>query len=134
MFERRRPGIAVSDAGAILSAACCGAPPPRVASLRGDFAPRSAPQALRADALGADEILLDQPLRAVEYQLGRLTNEELVLVERKEDDVRYRPVYLALLTRKGVAAQFRDESLVALAKMDKASRSRVLLEALAKVP
>ena len=32
------------------------------------------------------------------------TNEELVLVERKEGDVRYRPVYFALLTRKGVAA------------------------------
>ena len=41
---------------------------------------------------------------------------------------------MALLTRKGVAAQFRDEALAALSKMDKASRSRVLLEALAKVP
>ncbi len=47
-------------------------------------------------------ILLDQPPRAVEYQLGRLTNDELVRVERKDDDVRYRPVYFALLTRKGL--------------------------------
>ena len=87
-----------------------------------------------ADARAQTKILIDQPLRAVEYQLGRLTNDELVLVERKEDDVRYRPVYFALLTRKGVAAQFRDESLTALTRMDKASRSRVLLEALARVP
>jgi len=112
-------------------------------SLRLGPHPQAQPLALRAHggsglslARGpqAPKILLDQPLRAVEYQLGRLTNEELVLVERKEDDVRYRPVYFALLTRKGVPAQFRDEALAALVKMDKASRSRVLLEALAKVP
>ena len=85
-------------------------------------------------AQDAPRILLDQPLRAVEYQLGRLTNDELTLVERKEDDVRYRPVYFALLTRNGIAPQFRDESLGALVKMDKSSRSRVLLDALAKIP
>jgi plastocyanin len=79
------------------------------------------------------KILIDQPLRAVEYQLDRLTSEELVLVERKEDDVLYRPVYFALLTRKGVPAQYRDEALGVLTKMDKASRSRVLLEALSKL-
>ena len=85
-------------------------------------------------AQDAPRILLDQPVRAVEYQLGRLTNDELTLVERKDDDARYRPVYVALLTRKGVAGQFRDEALAALEKIDKASRSRVLLDALTKVP
>ncbi len=69
---------------------------------------------LGADAALAPKILIDQPVRAVEYQLGRLTNDELTLVERKDDDIRYRPVYFALLTRKGVAAQFRDEALAAL--------------------
>ncbi len=92
----------------------------------------AAPCALLAQ--DAPKILLDQPLRAVEYQLGRLTNEELVLVERKDNDVKYRPVYVAILTRKGVPQQFRDEAVTALVTMDKASRSRVLLEALAKVP
>jgi azurin/DNA-binding transcriptional ArsR family regulator len=82
----------------------------------------------------APKILLDQPLRAVEYQLGRLNNEELVLVERKDGDVRYRPVYFALLIRRGIAPQFRDEALAALVAMDKTSKSRVLLEALSKVP
>jgi azurin len=80
------------------------------------------------------KILIDQPLRAVEYQLGRLSNEELGLVERKADDVRYRPVYFALLTRKGMPAQFRDEAVTALTAMAKASKSGVLLEALTKVP
>src|SRR5262245_20000898 len=74
----------------------------------------------------APRILLDQPLRAVEYQLGRLTDEELVLVERKDGDARYRPVYFALLTRKGVPPQFRDEAIAALTKIDKSSPSQIL--------
>ncbi len=82
----------------------------------------------------APKILLDQPLRAVEYQLNRLTNEQLILVERKADDPKYRPVYYALLTRKGLARQFRDESLAALTKLDKTSASKIILDALAKAP
>ena len=91
-----------------------------------------APCALLAQ--DAPKVLLDQPLRAVEYQLGRLTNEELVLVERKDTDIKYRPVYVAILTRKGVPQQSRDEAVAALVTLDKASRSRVLLDALAKLP
>ncbi len=79
-------------------------------------------------------VLLDQPLRAIEYQLGRLTNDELSRVERKDGDVRYRPVYFALLTRKGLPRQFRDEALGALTKLDKTTATTVLLEALGKVP
>ena len=79
-------------------------------------------------------ILIDQPLRAVEYQLGRLSDGELSRVERKDDDVRYRPVYFALLTRKGLPRQFRDEAMGALTKLDKTTATTILLEALAKVP
>jgi azurin len=78
-------------------------------------------------------ILLDQPLRAVEYQLDRLTNGQLVRLERKTDDVRYRPVYYALLTRSGLAENVRKEAVAALTKMDGSSETRVLLAALAKV-
>ena len=79
-------------------------------------------------------ILLDQSPRAVEYQLARLTNDQLVRVERKDSDAKYRPVYFAILTRKGMARPFRAEALATLAKMDGTSATRVLLDALAKVP
>jgi azurin/DNA-binding transcriptional ArsR family regulator len=80
------------------------------------------------------KILLDAAPRAVEYQLGRLSNAELVRVERKPDDPRYRLVYYALLTRKGVGREYFDEALAVLTKLDKSSAPRVLLEALAKIP
>ena len=79
-------------------------------------------------------ILLDQSLRAVEYQLNRLTNDELSRVERKTDEAKYRPVYVALLTRKGMAKEFRDEAVAALVKMDRATPARVLLDALGRIP
>jgi azurin len=78
-------------------------------------------------------ILLDASPRAVEYQLGRLSNDELARLERKEDDPRYRPVYVALLTRTGLGREYFDEGLAALAKMDKASPARVLIDALPKL-
>src|SRR5215468_4499234 len=79
-------------------------------------------------------ILLDQPAVAVEYQLGRLTNEQLVKVERQPDVAKYRPVYDALLRRKGLAREYRDEALAALMKLDLLSQTEVLLAALARVP
>jgi azurin/DNA-binding transcriptional ArsR family regulator len=81
----------------------------------------------------APKILLDQPLRAVEYQLDRLSSDELTRVERKDNDVRYRPIYAALLTRQGVGLPFRREAVAALTKLDKTSEARVLLDALVKV-
>ena len=82
----------------------------------------------------APRILLDQSPRAVEYQINRLTNDELVRVERKADDVKYRPIYYALLTRKGMPQPVRDEALAALAALDKATPSQILLDAMSKVP
>lgn len=82
----------------------------------------------------APRILLDQSPRAVEYQINRLTNDELVRVERKADDVKYRPIYYALLTRPGMPKPVRDEALAALAALDKSSPSQILLDAMAKVP
>jgi azurin len=88
----------------------------------------------RTQEQAAPKILLNQPLRAVEYQLRRLTNEELVLVERRTDDPKYRPVYMAILIRNGVAPQFREEALSALVTLDKSTPARVLIEALGRVP
>jgi hypothetical protein len=93
-------------------------------------APRPAAQ---PPAAQQPRILYTGSPRAVEYQLRRLSNRELALVERREDDVRFRPVYLELLTRKGVGREYFDEALAALAKMDQASPAGVLLSALPHV-
>jgi azurin len=111
------PRAAVAQKGAVLGVLLL-LPGPQVPAPQGD-APR---------------ILLDQPLRAVEYQLDRLSNDQLTKIERKTDDAKYRPVYYALLTRKGLAKEFRDEALAALVKMDQSNPTRVLLDALAKIP
>jgi azurin len=79
-------------------------------------------------------ILLDLAPRAVEYQLSRLSNDQLVRLERRDSDVKYRPIYFALLVRKGMGRPFRDEAVAALVKMDRTSPTRVLLDAVAKVP
>ena len=81
----------------------------------------------------APPLLLDQPLRVVEYQLSRLTNDELLRVERRPHDERYRPVYVALLTRGGLPRDVSEEALAALVGMDEASPTRVLIETLGKV-
>ena len=81
----------------------------------------------------APRVLLDQSPRAVEYQLGRLSNDQLVRVERTDTDNKDRPVYAAILSRPGMARPFRAEALAALIKIDRTSASRVLLDALAKV-
>jgi azurin len=75
-------------------------------------------------------ILLDQSPKAVEYQISRLTNDELARVERQPGDAKYRPIYAALLTRKGLARPLRDEAIAALTKLDNVSTTQVLLQAL----
>ncbi len=100
------------------------------------LAPEVAPvlAATQAPQEDAPRILLDQSPRAVDYQLVRLSNDQLVRVERRDSDARYRPVYFAILTRGGMAPPFRAEALAALVTIDRTSPSRVLLDALAKVP
>lgn len=82
----------------------------------------------------APRILLDQSPKAIEYQLNRLTNDQLLKVERKDTDVKYRLVYVAILTRKGMARPAREEALTALAKLDRATPVAILMDALGKVP
>ena len=76
------------------------------------------------------KILYDQSPKAVAYQVSRLTNDELARVERQPGDPKYRPIYSALLTRKGLARPLRDEAIAALTKLDNASTTQVLLQAL----
>ncbi len=75
-------------------------------------------------------IFLDKSLRIVQYQLKRLDNERLLLVERKTDDPKYAPVYVAILTRAGMSPQYREEALAGLVMLNKSSEVRELLSVL----
>lgn len=90
------------------------------------------------DARAAQEstprILYETSPRAIEYQVNRLSNEALLRVERNDTDPKYRPVHLAILTRRAMARSVRAEALAALVKLEKTSPTTVMLAALAKVP
>ena len=76
------------------------------------------------------KVFLDKSPRIVEYQLKRLDNQRLLMVERKTDDKKYIPVYEAILTRGGMSPQFREESLEALVKLRQSDPVIELLSAL----
>ena len=75
-------------------------------------------------------VFLDKSPRIVWYQLNRLDNERLLLVERKPDDPKYAPVYTAILTRGGMSRQYRDEALQGLVALHKSDATSQLLSAL----
>ncbi len=77
-------------------------------------------------------VFLDKSPRIVEYQLKRLDNQRLLLVERKTDDKKYIPVYQAILGRIGMSPQFRQEAVTALVDLQDSNTVAVLLEALQK--
>ena len=75
--------------------------------------PEVAVQSARAAPVQPPRIFLDKSPRIVKYQLGRLDNQRLLLVERQPDDPKYTLVYEAILTRAGMSAQHREEALAA---------------------
>ena len=79
------------------------------------------------------KIFLDKSLRIVQYQLNRLDNERLLLVERKTDDPKYAPVYSAILTRAGMSPQYREEALEGLVAINKSNASTELLRILESI-
>ena len=63
------------------------------------------------------KVFLDKSPRIVAYQLKRLDNQRLLMVERKRTDAKYIPVYEAILARVGMSPKFRLESINALAEL-----------------
>ncbi len=63
------------------------------------------------------KVFLDKSPRIVAYQLKRLDNQRLLMVERKRTDAKYIPVYEAIVSRVGMSPQFRLESINALAEL-----------------
>lgn len=75
-------------------------------------------------------VLLDKSPRIVWYQLDRLDNQRLLLVERNSDDPKYEPVFKAILIRAGMARQVREEALAGLVALNNSDPSIELLEVL----
>jgi len=76
------------------------------------------------------KVFLDKSPRIVAYQLNRLDNERLLMVERKTDDPKYAPVYTAILTRAGMSPQHCEHALSGLVELHKTDEITELLAAL----
>ena len=76
------------------------------------------------------KVFLDKSPRIVAYQLKRLDNQRLLLVERRADDAKYVPVYSAILTRVGMSPQYREEAVDALVKLGDSDPVTVLIDAI----
>ncbi len=72
-------------------------------------------------------IFLEKAPKIVKYQLKRLDNERLLLVERKGDDKKYLLVHEEILKRDGMAKGDRDAALQAIAKINSTDSVHELL-------
>ena len=78
-------------------------------------------------------VFLDKSPRVVAYQLKRLNNERLLLVERRTDDPKFAPVYEAILLRAGMSRQYRAEALDSLVAINGSSRTDEVLTAIEQI-
>ncbi len=79
----------------------------------------------------APRIFLDKNPRIVKYQLQRLDNERLLMVERKDDDKKYLLVHQEILVRDGMARGDRETAVRAIARIND---SDPVLELLTLIP
>jgi len=78
-------------------------------------------------------VFLDKSPVIVAYQLGRLSNVQLLMVDRQPTEAKYAPVYQAILERAKMSAKDREEAVEALAKIRKTDRATELLAALERL-
>jgi putative heme-binding domain-containing protein len=76
-------------------------------------------------------VFLDKNPRIVKFQLKRLDNSRLLLVERKDDDPKYLLVHQEILMRNGMARQDRELALQAIATINETDP---VAELLAMIP
>lgn len=79
------------------------------------------------------KIFLDKSPRVVAYQLKRLDNQRLLMVEREATDPKYIPVYQAILTRPGMTAQFRLEAISSLSKLLSKNTTQIVTESISNL-
>jgi len=82
------------------------------------------------EPIARPRVLLDKSPRIVWYQLNRLDNERLLLVQRATDHPRYKPVYTAILIRAGMSRHHREEALAGLIAINESDTVVELLAAL----
>src|SRR5688572_8749026 len=78
-------------------------------------------------------VFLDKSPKIVAFQLKRLSNPQLLAVERKTDDAKYVPVYEAILVRKDIERKFRQEAAAGLATLKKSDPVVEILGGIGKV-
>lgn len=78
-------------------------------------------------------VFLDKAPRIVAYQLSRLSNAQLLLVDREATDPKFIPVYQAILDRPGMDSKQRAEALKALAVLNKSDETAEILAALQRI-
>ena len=76
------------------------------------------------------KILLDKNRRIVDYQLKRLDNAKLLLVETATDDKKYLPVFDAILVRSGLSTLDRESALTGIVTLNETDAVTELLRAL----
>jgi azurin len=96
-------------------------------------AQESGAPAAAAAAAAAPPVFLDKSPKIVAFQLKRLSNEQLLAVERKTDHAKYKPVYEAILVRDGMARQFRQEAAEGLAALNKSDPVVEILAGIGRV-
>ena len=71
--------------------------------------------------------------RIMKFQLSRLSDEQLLLVERSDTDKKYAPVYSEILTRNEVSPQVREEAIASLVKLNDSNLAKELLAAIGQL-
>ena len=74
------------------------------------------------------KVYLDKNPRIVKYQLGRLDNEKLLLVERKDDDEKYLLVHEEILLRDGMSKGDRIAALDSISRINSSDNVAELLK------
>ncbi|MEZ6138229.1 MAG: plastocyanin/azurin family copper-binding protein [Pirellulaceae bacterium] len=83
--------------------------------------------------VAAPTVFLDKSPRVVEYQLKRLSNEQLLAIETATDDKKYIPVLTAILARDGMPAANRIAALDDLVAINRSNAVVELSSAIASI-
>ncbi len=81
----------------------------------------------------APKVFLDKSPKVVEYQLKRLSNSQLLMIELATDQPKYVPVFAAIAARPGMSADQRESAVKSLAKLNSQSVPQAVFDLLGKL-